>query len=590
MLVLGAERVTFRHELARLAVEGSLPESRRRRMHQRLLERLASAGRVDAARLVHHADAAGNREAVLRYAPLAAHQASQRGAHRAAADQLERAVARAGSLPPGELADLVSAWADERMLFDDPREVIALRRQSVELRRRAGDRRGEGRELSELGRMLGRLGDAAAGELCEVEAIAILELLPPGPELAQAYAFAAYGDMSSWRLDEALRRASQAIELAGSLDGATSAAILALRVRATVETAQERTATADRTYQQARRLAEAAGDHDGAVALVLGRSLDSLIGRRYDDARRELEEAVDLGRAIDLDYRVSIGEAWLAQVHFDQGRWADAERLVDRLLQEQQHHPDTHVTALTIRARIAVRRGRPGAEAALDEAWVITERGESTDLWDIAVGRIEAAWLSGRVVEIPSLIESVAEEFRWSGGEWLSGERAFWLWRAGSLPDPPGGVAEPYALHMAGDWRKAAAAWEAIGCPYEQAEALAEGDEPAMREALGIFSRLGAEPAAARLRKRMRLAGITNVPPRPHRSNRSAPAQLTRRQLEIVELLEGGLTNAEIAARLFITEKTAGHHVSAILAKLGARSRTEAASAARKLGIGASKT
>jgi DNA-binding NarL/FixJ family response regulator len=111
-----------------------------------------------------------------------------------------------------------------------------------------------------------------------------------------------------------------------------------------------------------------------------------------------------------------------------------------------------------------------------------------------------------------------------------------------------------------------------------------------MREALAIFSRLGAEAAADRLRAKMRNAGLARIPARPRRSTRSSPAQLTRREIEILGLVEQGLTNGEIAARLFITEKTAGHHVSSILAKLGARTRTEAASTARKMGIAASET
>ena len=108
-----------------------------------------------------------------------------------------------------------------------------------------------------------------------------------------------------------------------------------------------------------------------------------------------------------------------------------------------------------------------------------------------------------------------------------------------------------------------------------------------MREALAIFGDLGAEPAADRVREAMRRAGIKRVPARPRTSTRTAPAQLTRRQLEVLALVESGLSNAEIANRLFISEKTAGHHVSAILQKLDAASRGEAAAAARKLGIGA---
>jgi DNA-binding NarL/FixJ family response regulator len=83
----------------------------------------------------------------------------------------------------------------------------------------------------------------------------------------------------------------------------------------------------------------------------------------------------------------------------------------------------------------------------------------------------------------------------------------------------------------------------------------------------------------------MRSAGVSRVPARPRTATRAAPAQLTRRQLEVLTLLEGGLSNAEIARALFISEKTTAHHVSAILQKLDAASRGEAAAAARRLGI-----
>jgi DNA-binding CsgD family transcriptional regulator len=317
--------------------------------------------------------------------------------------------------------------------------------------------------------------------------------------------------------------------------------------------------------------------------------------RRYPEAIRRYREAIELGRTIDLDYRVSFAEGALAQIDFAQGRWTDAERVDLGLLRDHRHHPNTRMAAITDLGRLRVRRGDPDAIATLEEAAAITEPGEASDPWEVAAGLAEAAWLSGRSEEIPGLVGDHYERLRVEGqtfplSRWSAGELALLLWRTGAIQEAPSDIAEPYALQIAGTWRRAAAAWEAIGCPYEQADALADGDEPAMRQALAIFSRLGAEPAAARLRERMRRSGFTNIPARPHRSNRSTPAQLTPRQLEIVGLLEHGLTNGEIAARLFITEKTAGHHVSAIIAKLGARSRTQAASTARKMGIGAPET
>ena len=111
-----------------------------------------------------------------------------------------------------------------------------------------------------------------------------------------------------------------------------------------------------------------------------------------------------------------------------------------------------------------------------------------------------------------------------------------------------------------------------------------------MREALAIMTRLGAEPGADSVREKMRRAGLKRVPARPRASTRAAPAQLTRRQLEELALLERGLSNAEIAQSLFISEKTAIHHVTAILRKLGVKTRGEAAAAARKMGIPAART
>jgi DNA-binding CsgD family transcriptional regulator len=91
------------------------------------------------------------------------------------------------------------------------------------------------------------------------------------------------------------------------------------------------------------------------------------------------------------------------------------------------------------------------------------------------------------------------------------------------------------------------------------------------RTALAEFERLGApreaDAAAAFLRER----GVGG------RTGPKGLEQLSRREREVLALLEQGLTNAEIAARLYISTKTAGNHVSNVLSKLNLRSRTEAA-------------
>jgi DNA-binding NarL/FixJ family response regulator len=75
------------------------------------------------------------------------------------------------------------------------------------------------------------------------------------------------------------------------------------------------------------------------------------------------------------------------------------------------------------------------------------------------------------------------------------------------------------------------------------------------------------------------------VPPRPRVSTRANPAGLTNRQLEVAKLVARGFTNAEIAERLFISSKTADHHVSAVLMKLGMQNRRAVVVQAAELGL-----
>ena len=148
--------------------------------------------------------------------------------------------------------------------------------------------------------------------------------------------------------------------------------------------------------------------------------------------------------------------------------------------------------------------------------------------------------------------------------------------------------AEPYALQIAGQWRQAAAAWQVLGCPYEQARALADGDVEAQQAALASFEQLGARPAADALRERLRKAGVRGVVRGPRASTREHPFGLTTRELQVLQLLCDGLRNAAIAQRLSRSVRTVDHHLAAVFAKLGVDSRVAAIPAAQREGLVAS--
>ena len=147
-------------------------------------------------------------------------------------------------------------------------------------------------------------------------------------------------------------------------------------------------------------------------------------------------------------------------------------------------------------------------------------------------------------------------------------------------------MAEPYALELAGDHAAAAEAWMRLGCPYEAALALAEGDgEEPLRQALEELQQLEARPAAAIVARRLRERGARGLPRGPRPTTQRNPANLTRREVEVLRLVAQGLQNAQIAERLVLSKSTVDHHVSAILRKLEARTRGEASAKAVQLGL-----
>jgi DNA-binding CsgD family transcriptional regulator len=165
----------------------------------------------------------------------------------------------------------------------------------------------------------------------------------------------------------------------------------------------------------------------------------------------------------------------------------------------------------------------------------------------------------------------------------MDGAVAAWLRRTGSARPVRAELAEPYQHQVSGHWEKAAQLWTDLGCPYEAALARLDApDEAALREALATFTALGAPTAARLARQRLRALGVRAIPVGPRSATRDDPFGLTRREREILAEICAGQTNAAIAAKLFISAKTVDHHVSAVLAKLGAPNRNAAAAQAAR--------
>ena len=576
----------FRHELVRVAIESSLPAPTARALHAGVLQALGQASDADAslARRVHHAVRAGDARAVASLAPEAARQAEQRGAH------VEAAAHYRTALTHGERAEAVGAWlaacARECRLTGQLDAAVQAHAQLSDWHRAHPDPRAEATNLSGLALTLVLALRNAEADAASRQAIALLEPLPPGPELARAYRVEAQLRMLNRDCEAAVAWADRAITLARRCG---EREILAEAVGTLG------TATLFIDYdagcahlRQALELAMADGLH--GLAANTHSNLGSGSGEvwRLREAREHLKAAITFSQQHEIDFYRHYAVAWLALCELHLGQWDDAREHALDIVQQAAHPTTSRVMALVALGRLQARRGEPHASRTLDEALALAlSSGTLQRVAPVRCARAEAAWLRGDRPAVVAEAQATLALAQEHGHGWFAGELAQWLRRAGADVDVPVACAEPHALLLRGRWREAAEAWAALGAPFEQALALAEGDEAARLAALAMLEDLGARLVADRVRRSLRAAGLRGIPRGARASTQANPHQLTEREREVLELLCTGLRNSEIAERLCRSVRTVDHHVAAAFAKLGVNTRAQAIAAAGRAGIAA---
>ena len=584
LLVVQSDTVGYRHELARLAVYGTIPAERARALHRIILQNLAQYG-ADPARLVHHATLAHDATAVLEYAPPAATEAARLGAHREAAAHLSAALRFASSLPTEQRAALLEQHAQESNLANQTRAAIASATAALGAWRQIGQIEAQSRVLSLLSQEYRTVGDKTAADESAAAAITLLEALPRSANLAMAYNSRSLLAVNRGWDREALEFGQRALDLAREVGDRAAESAALCNIGGALLGSNDRTG-----YDALER----------SLALALQDGLEDQVARAYrttlfysvlihDIARapRVFQDGVEYCEERGIFSHSAYIRAYYTTFELDRGEWTEAARIATELMNGSAvTGVQQRVTVMTTLALVRLRRGDPGADELLDQAIELAlPTSELNRIGRVTASRAEKAWYDGRYADVARETAIGLAHLRGHTAPWIHGELLFWKSRVQPAAAPVIGVAKPYRLMLEGNWRAAADAWAHIGMPYQQALALAEGPEQALREALTLLDGLGAGPLAAIVRRRLRERGVRSVPRGPNEATRANPSGLTSKEVEVLRLLAQGCSTAQLACRLHRSPKTVDHHVCSLLEKLGVHSRTEAVAAAYTRGI-----
>ena len=588
IIIIKNDRVVFKHELYRRTIEASLSPFKRIELNKKILEFLLvsfeESGEIE--RIVHYAKNANENELVIKYAPLAARQAASVGAHTEAAKLFLTAI-EYSSGDKKQLLALYEAYAYECYLTNQTTEAIIYNSKALELWKQKGDIEKLGNCLYFLSRLWWINDNLKKAEYFAGQAIEVLDSQPSSNAKAMAYSLMSQLKMFSDLPAECMVWGEKAIALAKEL---SNTAVLSYALGNVGSVRIRIPAFREEGLSMLKQSLEIASQHnhkDSEGMAYVNMGYNGLITKDYALAK----ETLAIGIPYCEENNFALWRLYLltikAKLKLETGEWAEAYDLANKLREDEKTAKLVKIFVLAIVATIDMRRGNiehvlPRLIEAKEKAF---ETMEPQRIIQALTAFLEYEWIMGSHFIEKEVIESTIELIGTRGNIYGNSEFAFWLQKARGRTLPLKEIYEGYDVSDLAKAKKAAKLWKEKGCPYNEALALFQSNEDDKRKAITIVQNLGGDAVYQKMKLEMRSSGIKKIPRGLRESTKANPAQLTNRELDVLQLLQKGIQNKEIAGTLFISPKTADHHISSILFKLDVNSRTKAVNEAVRLGI-----
>ena len=588
IIVVKNNRVIFKHELYRRTIEGSLSPFKRIALNKTMLDLFLDSfeeeGEIE--RIVHYAKNANENKLVVKYAPIAARQAASVGAHIEASKLFLTAIEYSDGNDVDQMVEFYESYAYECYLINQIKDAIIYQGKALKTWQNKNEIERAGNSLRFLSRLWWFDGNREEAEKYGNLAIKILASHPASKAKAMAYSNMSQLKMISDETAECIEWGNKAIEMAKEIKddeilchAMNNVGSALWRLKPSKEKGKE-------MLFKSLDIALKNSFHEHAARSYSNIVSNYLDSKEYDLARQVLEDGINYCEERNLDSSKNYKLYLKAKIFLDAGNWQQAALIVENLLSNPSQIGSVKIAALGVLAIIKLRKGEDDALVYLNEAKLLAiKTKEHHRILPVMIAELEYEWLSGKKRMTEEELKLSIELVQKVDNNLLNSEFAFWLQKVRKKSVSLSKLYEPYKLLKEGKIKSAVEFWETKGCPYEKAFALFAGNEEDMKNALLIFQQIGANAVYEKIKMEMRASGIKKIPRGLRESTKTNPAQLTNRELDVLHLLQKGIQNKEIAGTLFISPKTADHHISNILFKLDVNSRSKAVAEAVRLGI-----